>query len=98
MGAERQILETVAHCVGILIFYQNQGTTKRSRALMADELRSTVGWMVDLGVSDEALESLISEPVRAELLARYGPAIAFDLHAEFVQAIGSPQALRLMKA
>ena len=88
MATEREIQETIARCVGIMVFYVNSRETRPAKGLMIAEVRAVAGLVKRWGLSGQATADSVLRPVEAELLARYGREAAGRLNAEFVEAFG----------
>jgi hypothetical protein len=88
MAIEREIQETIARCVGIMVFYVNSQKTRPAKALMIAEVQAVAGLVKKWGLSGQAMDDSVFRPVEAELLARYGREEARKLNTEFVEAFG----------
>ena len=86
ISVERALCETVARCVGIIVYYHNAERTARSGRRVASEIREAVGWLADAGLDHRAMDDKVIEPVEGELMARYGHELGFRLNREFVRA------------
>ena len=88
MATEREIQETIAKCVGIMVFYVNSRETRQAKTLMMAEVQAVAGLVKKWGLGGQATADSVFRPVEAELLARYGREEAGRLNAEFVGAFG----------
>ena len=72
MVPDRQVQETIARCVSIVIYYRNGEQTAKAKALMVAEVQAIAAGVTEMG----AEQGLILHGVEAELVARYGPQVA----------------------
>ena len=86
MPIERALSETVARCVGVVVYYYNVERTSRSRRVMSSEIGEAVGWLAGSGLDGRALDDAVVEPVEEELMARFGHEVGSRLNREFVRA------------
>ncbi len=86
MATERQVQETIARCVSIVVFFHNSQKTPKMRAMMVAEVRTVAGWVEELGMCGMAAGEQILSPVELELIARYGPVVGRKLNSEFAKA------------
>jgi hypothetical protein len=86
MATQRQLQETVARCVSIMVYYRNEPRSERTRERMVAEVQLVAGWVMELGLVAEETGRHIFRPLEGELIARFGQAAGSRLHAEFVQA------------
>ncbi len=86
MATERQIQETIARCVSIVVFFHNSQKTPKMKSMMVAEVRTIAGWAEELGMCGMAADEQILFPVELELIARYGPVVGRRLNAEFAKA------------
>lgn len=84
-GVDRALEETVARCVGIVVYHHNERTSRASGA-MASEVRAAVGWLTATGLGIDAIDRRVVGPVESELIARYGPEAGCRLYQEFVRS------------
>lgn len=82
MATDREVQETIARVVAGLVYYVNCGKTPETKAAMATEARAVAALVAGWGLPDDR----VVRPVRAELVARYGPEAGAGLHTEFVKA------------
>ena len=94
ISIERALSETVARCVGIVVYYYNVERTGRSRRVMSSEIRAAVGWLADSGLDGRALDGVVVDPVEEELIARFGHEVGFRLNREFVRAFDATVPVR----
>ena len=73
MATERQIQETIARCVSIVVFFHNSQKSPKMRSMMVAEVQAIAGWVEELGLCGMATDEQILVPVEWELVARYGP-------------------------
>ena len=81
MTDERQLRETIARCVSIVVFYHNTERTPDSAERMAAEIRSVARAVAGMG--DEA-DQLVFRPIEIELMARFGPELGPRVVSEFL--------------
>ena len=86
MATERQIQETIARCVSIVVFFHNSQKTPKMKTMMVAEVQTVAGWVEELGMGGMAADEQILLPVELELLARYGHEVGRRLNAEFARA------------
>ncbi len=86
MTTERQIQETIARCVSIVVFFHNSQKSPKMRSMMVAEVQTVARWAEELGMCDRAADEQIVLSVESELLARYGPVVGRRLNAEFAKA------------
>ena len=86
MATERQLQETVARCVSIMVYYHNTTRAPQAKERMIAEVELVAAWVLELDLSPGDTDRHIFRPVEGELLARYGPEVARGLHAEFLDA------------
>ena len=89
-ATERQIQETIARCVSIMVYFHNEERTPKVKAMMIAEVQTVVGFVgeLGLGLGSREVEERIVIPVEGELLTRYGHEVGRRLNAEFVSAFG----------
>jgi len=85
MATNREIQETIARCVSIMVFYHNMGKTTHTKALMAAEI-GVVAQSVKESMSQDDTWRRVLESVNVELIARYGPELGVRLDGEFYKA------------
>ncbi len=88
MMTARGFQEAVARCVSILVFYQNSERTPHSPGLMRSEIRAVAAMIAATARPGEDPDR-VDLPVRAELVARYGPELGPRLFENFLEAYGS---------
>ena len=98
MATEREIQETIARCVSIVVFFQNSQKTSKMKGMMAAEVKAIAGWLEEAGLCGVVIDEQILFPVGSELLIRYGPVIGRRLNAEFARAFKGSVAPVLMHA
>lgn len=81
MTDERQLQETIARCVSILVFYRNTEQTPDSTDRMAAEIRSELREFA--GMKTE-VDRLVFRPIELELMARFGPEMGPRVVSEFL--------------
>jgi hypothetical protein len=90
MVPDRQVQETIARCVGIVVYHRNGDKTVKTKAPMVAEVQAVAARVTEMGVE----QGRILRGVEAELVARYGPLVAARVHAEFVKAFTLPVSRR----
>jgi hypothetical protein len=88
MATRRQVEETVARCVSLMVCYRNSRGSPRAGALMAADARAVAGWAKE-NIAGGDVDGDILRPVRAELVARYGPVAGAGLYGVFVRAFAA---------
>jgi hypothetical protein len=86
MSNERQVRETVARCVSIIVYYHNCGRAPKTTTAMIADVRAVADLVARLELGTDEIDELILRPVEAELRARYGHELGFRLNNEFVGA------------
>ena len=86
MATERQIQETIARCVSIVVFFHNSPKTLKMRTMMVAEVQAVARSVEELGMGGMATDERILLPVEAELIARYGQEVGRRHNAEFARA------------
>lgn len=86
MTKERQVQETIARCLNVMIRYHDDDRSAQRRALMVDEVHFMATVVKELGLSLLDTEERILQPLGTELLARYGYEVGPRIYAEFLQA------------
>jgi hypothetical protein len=89
MATVREIQETIARCVSVVVFYKNSEKTQRADQLMSEEVQTLAGQVRDLGLDIRKADDLILAPVERELLVRYGHEVAPRLYGKFAEAFDS---------
>ena len=95
---KRQVLETVARCVTVMVHYQNSSHTAKTKELMVAEIEVIAGWVMELELDDSTISKRFLEPVQAELMERYLPKHAFSLNDAFQAAFNGLQVAKREKA
>lgn len=85
MATERDILEMIARCVSIMVFYHNSGKTAHTKDQMAAEI-GAVAQSVNQWRMADSLRIRILGAVNAEMVARYGSELGVRLDGEFYKA------------
>ncbi|WP_406695856.1 hypothetical protein V5E97_33150 [Singulisphaera sp. Ch08] len=85
MATEREIQETIARCVSIMVYYHNCGKTAHTKEQMTAEI-GTVAQTVKGWASGNDPWGRILDSVNAELIARYGFELGVRLDGEFYKA------------
>jgi len=83
---ERQIQETVARCVGIMVSFHNAARTPQAQELMTAEIRIMADSVAEWSMGVAEVDGLILRPVEAELHARYGLELGPRLNRLFLEA------------
>jgi len=83
---ERQIQETVARCVGIMVYFHNAARTPQAKELMTAEIRFMADSVAEWCMGEAKADRLIFRPVEAELHARYGHELGPRLNRLFLEA------------
>src|SRR5262245_4982190 len=86
MVPDRQVQETIARCVGIIVYHRNGETTAKAKALMVAEVQAVAASVHEMGWEP----GRIVRGVEVELVARYGPQVGARVHDEFVRAFALP--------
>lgn len=86
LSTERQIEETVARCVGVMVYYHNAGRAPGAAGLMTAEVQSLAACFAEMGLKPSEAEARVHRPVEAELAARYGPELGPKLGRLFREA------------
>ncbi len=86
MTTDREIQETVARCVSVVVYYHNCGRTTRAQEVFEADVAVIRDWLRVAGATGQ----VIGSQIRAELLERYEPQLASLLFNEFVAAL-TPQ-------
>ena len=86
MASEREVQETIARCVAIAVYYHGAARTGETSDRMTSEVRANALRLGEMGVSATDARSRIVEPVRQELVARFGPAEGAKIAREFAAA------------
>jgi hypothetical protein len=89
MTNERQLLEAIARCVSIMVYYHNSERTRDSQARMAAEVRGVARQVAEMGVPVEEVDRRVGRPVELELMARYGHELGPRMVADFKTAYGA---------
>ena len=85
---ERQLQETVARCVSIMVYFHNDPErTPKTKERMVAEVQVVAGWVAEMGLKPGQTDELILRPVEAELFARYGHELGLRLNRMFLEAI-----------
>jgi hypothetical protein len=86
MATERQVQETIARCVALMVFHHNCERSQEARDRMIAEVQIIAGFVEELGFSRSGVDWRIMRPIEAELLARYGHEVGPRLFAMFADA------------
>ena len=78
--------EAAARCFSILRRYHQAERTAAAKALMAAEVATLVGWLLEIRLPAGAAERGILDPVEDHLLTRYGHEVGRRLNGEFIEA------------
>jgi hypothetical protein len=89
MVTERQIQETIARCVSLMVFYHNSEKSAQLSDDLADQARAVAGWASEANFGETEAGERIFRPVASELVARYGEGVGCRLRDEFLAAIGT---------
>ncbi len=92
MATEREIQETVARCVSIMVFYKNGEKTTQATEMMVAEVHAVAGWVRELGLGVGETDARILRAAERELLARYGHEVTPRLYAALLDAFEGPGA------
>jgi len=86
MATEREVQETIARCVSIAVYYHGGDQTGQTSDRMTSEVRATALALGEMGISATQARGRIVEPVRLELLARFGPEEGPRIARDFADA------------
>ncbi len=86
MATERQLQETIARCVSIVVFFHNSQKTPKMRSMMVAEVQTVAAGVEELGMCGMATDEQILFSVESELIARYGPVVGRKLNSEFAKS------------
>jgi len=86
MYTERQVEETVAQGVSIMVCYYGDVRNPRNKDMMIAEIQMIADWAMETGMSHVEVEERILRPLGGELIDRYGYEVGPRLHAEFLEA------------
>lgn len=89
MATEREIQETIARSVAIMVCFHNSEKTKRAGAMMVSEVQTVAGMVLELDLGVGETDDCILRPVEQELLMRYGHEVGPRLNTEFLKAFES---------
>jgi hypothetical protein len=87
MATDREVLETIARCVSIMVWYHNSEKTPETSAMMTADLRQVAAWLAEQRLDHSEIENRIVDSVASELLIRHGYDIAPGLYNVFLRAI-----------
>jgi hypothetical protein len=87
---ERQMQETVARCVSIMVFYHNSKKSQRAEmvVVLIDDAQAVAGWASEAAMEEPEVRERLFRPVTSELVARYGEDVGMSLSADFQHAFG----------
>jgi hypothetical protein len=88
MTTEREIQETVARCVSVMVFYHHSKKSSQTTALLADEVRRIAEWTATAKLDASFAHERIFKPFSRELITRYGDDVGAKLTAEFFDTLG----------
>jgi len=83
---ERDLQETIARCVSIAVYYHGGDRTGQTSDRMTAEVRATALALGESGISASEARGRVIEPVRLELLARFGASEGSRIVRDFVDA------------
>lgn len=86
MMTERQIRETISHCVELMARYREGPRACHRREFMIAEVQAVVGWVVEMKLDPIETDEQILQPVGAALLSLYSYEVGPKLFAEFLSA------------
>ena len=86
MASEREVQETIARCVAIAVYYHAGDRTGVASDRMTSEVRANALKLGEMGISATEARGRIIEPVRLELLARFGVPEGNRIAREFAAA------------
>jgi hypothetical protein len=90
MPTEREIDETIARCVSIMVCYHKVETDARARASMVTAVQVVAAWALEMNLGSDETAVRILGPVERELLIRYGHESGTRVTATFLRAFGPP--------
>ncbi|WP_435018235.1 hypothetical protein TA3x_000188 [Tundrisphaera sp. TA3] len=73
MPTARELQETIERCIAIVVYYQSCDRTGEMDDRRTSEVRSLALSLGALGLSAAEAREMVVEPVRRELLERFGP-------------------------
>jgi hypothetical protein len=73
--------------------YHNAERSPEAKEQMIAEIEMLAGWTQEMGLGPDDIETMLGQPVRVELVARYGYEVGPQLSAEFLQAFESPHCI-----
>ena len=81
--SDRQTCEMIARCVATMVFFRSSHKSPKARAVLRDEASQVAGWARAAHLSVEEIERSLLDPVRRELIDRYGSAVGNRLAVAF---------------
>jgi hypothetical protein len=93
MATERQVKETIARCVSIMVCYHNGEKTRLAHDMMVAEVQTVAGWVMEMDLGPCEKDERILHPVERELLMRFGPEVGPRLNVVFIKAFGHLDAM-----
>jgi hypothetical protein len=86
MATEREIQETVARCMSIMVRFRGSERTPRADEEMHAEVALVAGWNAEAGLGASETHDRILRPVASELLDCFGYELGPRLNAIFLEA------------
>jgi hypothetical protein len=90
MPTERHIQDTVARCVATMARYHRADRSSEAQEQMIAEIEMLAGWALEMSLVPDDIETMLWQPVREELTARFGHEVGPRLNVAFLQAFESP--------
>ena len=83
---DRTLQETIARCVSIMVYFRSSSRTPKARSFVLAEVQSIAAWVAGSDLTMDEIQGDLLEPLRVELVARYGGTIGNRLTAIFAEA------------
>jgi hypothetical protein len=82
----RDVAERVLRCVSTMVYYQSDGWSWSGAKLVTDEADDLLRWAAAMGLTDVLADSVL-DPLKDELIERYGEELGLRLHEEFLRGV-----------
>ena len=92
---KRQIEETTARCVSILVCYHNNENQQERQAVLNDDVRTVATSLLKSNSRQRNVLEQVLGPLALELTTRYGPDLGSKLNADFLAVFESHFALAI---
>jgi hypothetical protein len=86
---KREIQETLAWCVSIMVFHHNTRSTQGAAEVLLEDVRLVARWVQESDITHDEFIAHLMVPLKIELESRYGKAVGRMLHEEFFAAYSS---------